>query len=147
MTFRSEIVTVLALVGVVPMLPPGWLSFSINLGEVEKTVGRAQAATAQEAARYCERYVAQGVESVPLSTSYLPLERLGGSDAGRPGAPAARGHRGGRPGAVLAPHPAGAGARSGHSQREQTCTIPCAAREAGARIDDFAIRWRARRGD
>jgi two-component system NtrC family sensor kinase len=80
MQFRSKIFTVLALVGVVPAALLGSLSFSVNRAELEHTVGSAQARVAEEAARSCERFVAQAVESLRLSTSLLPLHELSGDE-------------------------------------------------------------------
>src|SRR5437868_8093263 len=80
MQFRSKIFTVLALVGVVPAALLGSLSFSVNRAELEHTVGSAQARVAEEAARSCERFVAQAVESLRLSTSILPLHELSGDE-------------------------------------------------------------------
>jgi two-component system NtrC family sensor kinase len=79
MGFRSRIFTVLAMVGVVPAAVMGWLSFTVNRGELVRTVGTAQAQVAAELARSCERFVAQGVQSLTQSMSVLPLEKL--SDA------------------------------------------------------------------
>jgi two-component system NtrC family sensor kinase len=80
MQFRSKIFTVLALVGVVPAALLGSLSFSINRAELEHTVGSAQARVADEAARACERFVAQAAESLRLSASVLPLHELSGEE-------------------------------------------------------------------
>jgi len=49
--FRSRVFLVLAVVGFVPLLVLGWLSFSVNRTELETTVGRAHEATAVAAAR------------------------------------------------------------------------------------------------
>jgi two-component system, NtrC family, sensor kinase len=80
MQFRSKIFTVLALVGVVPAALLGSLSFSINRAELERTVGSAQTRVAEEAARACERFVAQAAESLRLSASILPLHDLTGEE-------------------------------------------------------------------
>ncbi|MGZ6126403.1 MAG: hypothetical protein ACXWLR_15650, partial [Myxococcales bacterium] len=64
------------MVGVVPAALLGSLSFSVNRAEVERTVGSAQARVAEEAARACERFVAQAAESLRLSASILPLQDL-----------------------------------------------------------------------
>jgi len=78
--FRSKIFAVLALVGVVPAAVVGSLSFSVNRAEVERTVGTAQARVAEEAARACERFVAQAAESLRLSATVLPLRDLSGAE-------------------------------------------------------------------
>jgi signal transduction histidine kinase len=70
----------LALVGLLPAALLGWLSFSVNRAELERTVGSAQAAVAEEAARSCERFVAQALESLRLSASVLPLPELSESE-------------------------------------------------------------------
>ena len=80
MQFRSKIFAVLALVGVVPAALLGALSFSVNRAELERTVGAAQARVAEEAARACERFVAQAAESLRLSVSLLPLRDLSPAD-------------------------------------------------------------------
>src|SRR5947207_932705 len=70
----------LALVGVVPAAVVGSLSFSVNRAEVERTVASAQARVAEEAARACERFVAQAAESLRLSATILPLRDLSGDE-------------------------------------------------------------------
>jgi signal transduction histidine kinase len=80
MQFRSKIFTVLALIGVVPAALLGSLSFSVNRAELERTVGSAQARVAEEAARACERFVAQAAESLRLSASVLPLHELSANE-------------------------------------------------------------------
>ena len=82
MQFRSKIFAVLALVGVVPAAVLGAMSFSVNRAELERTVGSAQARVAEEAARACERFVAQAAESLRLSVNVLPLRELSASDLG-----------------------------------------------------------------
>ncbi|HTO96216.1 MAG TPA: ATP-binding protein [Myxococcales bacterium] len=64
----------------VPAALLGSLSFSINRAELERTVGSAQARVAEEAARACERFVAQAAESLRLSASILPLRDLSGDE-------------------------------------------------------------------
>jgi two-component system NtrC family sensor kinase len=76
MSFRSKIFLVLALVGFAPLLVVGWLSFSLNRAELEKTVGHSQAAIAQEAARGAERTLARAIESLRLSVAILPVFEL-----------------------------------------------------------------------
>ena len=76
MTFRIKIFAALAVVGVLPVALLGWLSFSVHRSELERTIGRAQATVAEEAARSCERFVASAVESLRLSVSALPLDQL-----------------------------------------------------------------------
>jgi two-component system, NtrC family, sensor kinase len=82
MQFRSKIFAVLALVGVVPAAVLGAMSFSVNRAELERTVGSAQARVAEEAARACERFVAQAAESLRLSASVLPLRELSANELG-----------------------------------------------------------------
>jgi len=82
MQFRSKIFAVLAVVGVVPAAVLGSMSFSVNRAELERTVGSAQALVAEEAARACERFVAQAAEGLRLSASVLPLRELSGDDLG-----------------------------------------------------------------
>jgi two-component system, NtrC family, sensor kinase len=80
MTFRSKIFLVLALVGLAPLLVLGWLSFSLDRAELEKTVGRSQAAMAQEAARGAERTLARAIDSLRLSIAILPVFDLGADE-------------------------------------------------------------------
>ncbi|HET9753733.1 MAG TPA: cache domain-containing protein, partial [Myxococcales bacterium] len=80
MPFRSKIFTVLAMVGVVPAALMGWLSFTVNRGELVRTVGAAQAQVAAELARSCERFVAEGVTALRQSISVLPLDDLSGTE-------------------------------------------------------------------
>jgi two-component system, NtrC family, sensor kinase len=82
MRFRSKIFAVLALVGVVPTTVLGVMSFAVNRAELERTVGSAQARVAEEAARACERFVAQAAESLRLSLTVLPLSQLSSSELG-----------------------------------------------------------------
>ena len=76
MSFRARLFAFLALTGVLPVALLGWLSFSLHRAEVERTVSRAQAAVAAEAARNVERTVASGIEGLRLSVGALPLDQL-----------------------------------------------------------------------
>ena len=76
MSFRARLFAFLALTGVLPVALLGWLSFSLHRAEVERTVSRAQAAVAAEAARNIERTVASGIEGLRLSVGALPLDQL-----------------------------------------------------------------------
>jgi two-component system, NtrC family, sensor kinase len=76
MSFRARLFVFLALTGVLPVALLGWLSFSLHRAEVERTVSRAQAAVAAEAARNVERTVASGIEGLRLSVGALPLNEL-----------------------------------------------------------------------
>ena len=80
MQFRSKIFAVLALVGVVPAVVLGSLSFYVNRVELERTVRSAETRVAEESARACERFVAQAAESLRLSASVLPLRELSPSE-------------------------------------------------------------------
>ena len=81
MPFRSRVFLVLAVVGFVPLLVLGWLSFSVNRTELETTVGRAHEATAVAAARACERWVAQTIDSLRLSLSAISFDQLTPAEA------------------------------------------------------------------
>jgi two-component system, NtrC family, sensor kinase len=74
--FRTRIVLVLAVIGLLPLLVLGWLSFSLNREELERTVGGAHQATAVAAARACERWLAQSLEALQLSLAAISLDRL-----------------------------------------------------------------------
>jgi signal transduction histidine kinase len=76
MGFRAKIFAVLAAIGLCPAAILGWLSFSVNRTELEKSAGAAQTAVAEEVARGAEQFVLQAVESLRLSASILPLEQL-----------------------------------------------------------------------
>jgi two-component system NtrC family sensor kinase len=78
--FRSKIFTVLTVVGVVPAAVLGSLSFSVNRAELERTVRSSETRVAEEAARACERFVAQAADSLRLSASVLPLGQLSPSE-------------------------------------------------------------------
>src|SRR5438105_879800 len=74
--FRTRIVLVLAVIGLIPLLVLGWLSFSVNRDELERTVGGAHQATAVAAARASERWLAQSLEALHLSLAAISLDRL-----------------------------------------------------------------------
>src|SRR5437016_1791648 len=82
MQFRSKIFGRLTLGGGVPAAILGAMSFSVSRAEMERTVGSTQARVAEEAARACERFVAQAAESLRLSATALPLRELSGRDLG-----------------------------------------------------------------
>ncbi len=76
MSFRAKILSVLTVVGVLPLALLGFLSFTVNRQELERTASAAQEALVQEAARGAEHWVARGVEGLRLSLSILPFDRL-----------------------------------------------------------------------
>src|SRR5512140_3545800 len=76
MRFRSKIFAVLTVVGLLPLLVLGFLSFTVNRDELERTATQSQESLAQEAARGAEHWVARGVEGLRLSISILPFEQL-----------------------------------------------------------------------
>src|SRR6266566_4616495 len=76
MRFRSKIFAVLTVVGLLPLVLLGLLSFSVNRDELERTASATQEALAQEAARGTEHWVARGVEALRLSVSILPFDQL-----------------------------------------------------------------------
>src|SRR3954454_11348843 len=76
MRFRSKIFAVLTVVGLLPLALLGFLSFTVNRDELERTSAAAQEALVQEAARGAEHWVARGVEGLRLSVSILPFEQL-----------------------------------------------------------------------
>jgi two-component system, NtrC family, sensor kinase len=80
MGFRAKIFAVLAAIGLFPAAILGWLSFSVNRTELEKSVGASQSAVAEEVARGSERFVLQAAESLRLSASILPLGSLSPSE-------------------------------------------------------------------
>ncbi|HWE24393.1 MAG TPA: ATP-binding protein [Myxococcales bacterium] len=80
MSFRARLFAFLALTGVLPVALLGWLSFSVHRAEVERTVSRAQATIAAEAARNVERTVASGIEGLRLSVGALPLDQLSNAE-------------------------------------------------------------------
>ena len=82
MSFRSKILLALAIVGLVPVALTGVVSDAVNREELEKTVGRSQAATAMALAQQCERYVARALESLRQSTELLPLDQLSREELG-----------------------------------------------------------------
>jgi len=76
MRFRSKIFAVLTVVWLLPLALLGFLSFTVNRDELERTSAAAQEALVQEAARGAEHWVARGVEGLRLSVSILPFDRL-----------------------------------------------------------------------
>ncbi|MCY1077608.1 ATP-binding protein [Archangium lansingense] len=75
--FVSRLMLVLALVGVVPVLLLGGLSFRANRDELHRLVGGLQTQAATELARSCRQLVLTGVDNLRAATEYLPLEGLG----------------------------------------------------------------------
>jgi len=75
-SFRTRILCALGAVGLVPLSLAASFSFAASKTELERTVGRAQAAAAAEAARGCERFIARALESLRISTGMLPLREL-----------------------------------------------------------------------
>ena len=76
MSFRTRILFALGAVGLVPLSLAASFSFAASKTELERTVGRAQAAAAAEAARGCERFIARALESLRMSAGMLPLGEL-----------------------------------------------------------------------
>ena len=74
--FVSRLMLVLALVGVVPVLLLGGLSFRANRDELHRLVGGLQTQAATELARSCRQLVVTGVDNLRLAAEYLPLENL-----------------------------------------------------------------------
>jgi signal transduction histidine kinase len=72
---------VLALVGVVPVLLLGGLSFRANRDELHHLVGGLQTQAAMDLARSCRQLVLLGVDNLRLAAEYLPLERLAPDEA------------------------------------------------------------------
>ncbi|WP_143195619.1 ATP-binding protein [Archangium sp. Cb G35] len=79
--FVSRLMLVLALVGVVPVLLLGGLSFHANRDELHRLVGGLQTQSATELARSCRQLVLTGVDNLRLAAEYLPLEQLGPKEA------------------------------------------------------------------
>ncbi|WNG58553.1 HAMP domain-containing protein [Archangium gephyra] len=79
--FVSRLMLVLALVGVVPVLLLGGLSFRANRDELHRLVGGLQTQSATELARSCRQLVLTGVDNLRLAAEYLPLEQLGPKEA------------------------------------------------------------------
>jgi len=75
-SFRTRILFALGAVGLVPLSLAASFSFAASKTELERTVGRAQAAAAAEAARGCERFIARALESLRMSAGMLPLGEL-----------------------------------------------------------------------
>jgi two-component system NtrC family sensor kinase len=74
---------VLCLVGVVPVLLFGGLSFRANREELHRVVGGLQTQAAMDFARSCHQLVLSGVDNLRLAAEYLPLEGLGPEDISR----------------------------------------------------------------
>ena len=76
MRFRSKIFAVLTVVGLLPVALLGWLSFTVNRDELERSVAGAQEALAQQEARGAEHAIARGIEGLRLSLGLLPFDQL-----------------------------------------------------------------------
>jgi len=74
--FASRLLLVLALVGVVPVLLLGGLSFRANRDALHQMVGGLQIQAATDLARSCRQLVLMGVDNLRAAAEYLPLERL-----------------------------------------------------------------------
>ncbi|WNG25988.1 HAMP domain-containing protein [Cystobacter fuscus] len=74
--FASRLMLVLCLVGVVPVLLFGALSFHANRRELHRVVGGLQTQAALDFARSCHQLVLSGVDNLRLASRYLPLEGL-----------------------------------------------------------------------
>jgi signal transduction histidine kinase len=72
---------VLALVGVVPVLLLGGLSFRANRDALHQMVGGLQTQAATDLARSCRQLVLMGVDNLRVAAEYLPLERLDSQEA------------------------------------------------------------------
>ncbi|HEX8821809.1 MAG TPA: HAMP domain-containing protein, partial [Archangium sp.] len=74
--FASRLMLVLALVGVVPVLLLGGLSFRANRDALHQMVGGLQTQAATDLARSCHQLVLLGVDNLRVAAEYLPLEHL-----------------------------------------------------------------------
>ncbi|WP_434389752.1 ATP-binding protein [Melittangium boletus] len=79
--FASRLMLVLALVGVVPVLLLGGLSFHAHRAALLRLVGELQTQAATDFARSCRQLVLSGVDHLRLATGSLPLEGLGSAEA------------------------------------------------------------------
>src|SRR5207302_8954167 len=71
-SFRTRILFALGAVGLVPLSLAASFSFAASKTELERTVGRAQAAAAAEAARGCERFIAARLGGWRMPAGSLP---------------------------------------------------------------------------
>jgi signal transduction histidine kinase len=81
MSFRTSLLLALALVGVLPVLLLGGLSYRANRAELEGTQGRLQVQAAADVARLGAQHVLGGVDDLQLSARALPLARLEPAEA------------------------------------------------------------------
>jgi len=79
--FASRLMLVLALVGVVPVLLLGGLSFHSHRVALLRLVGELQTQAATDFARACRQLVLSGVDHLRLAANSLPLEQLGAEEA------------------------------------------------------------------
>jgi two-component system, NtrC family, sensor kinase len=79
--FASRLMLVLALVGVVPVLLLGGLSFHAHRDTLLRLVGRLQTQAATDFARACRQLVLSGVDSLRLAAGSLPLDTLAPAEA------------------------------------------------------------------
>src|SRR5687768_16593475 len=80
MTFRHKIIIVLVVVGVVPTLVMGYLSYRANRDELLQAVGRLQTQAATQTAQESSQYVLRSVEGLRLSASTIPFASLAGTE-------------------------------------------------------------------
>jgi len=76
MRFRSKIFAVLTVVGLLPVALLGWLSFTVNRDELERSAAAAQEAIAQQEARGAEHTIARGIDGLRMSLGLLPFDQL-----------------------------------------------------------------------
>ncbi len=74
--FASRLMWVLVLVGVVPVVVLGGLSFRANRDALHHTVGGLQVQAAEDLARDCNQLVLGRVDELRQAVEYLPLDKL-----------------------------------------------------------------------
>ncbi len=81
MPFRSQILLGLTAVGLLPLLLLGLLSYRANRRELLETVGRSEARTAEQTARFAEKSVLLALETLKLQLQQIPFDELSSEES------------------------------------------------------------------
>ena len=90
MSFRTKVLLVLTVVGVLPIALVGVFSYRANRDELVRTVGEMQAQSAQDLALSTEEFVLHAAESLRMAVSNIPFDSLKGAEQAAVLAPSAR---------------------------------------------------------
>lgn len=76
MRFRTKILAALVFTSMLPLVLLGWTSYQLSRDEMLRTIGALQTQSARELALTCTAYVADGLQALSLSVTYIPREEL-----------------------------------------------------------------------